>query len=118
MHVLSFQTARQRPAWPSSSCRGQVANGRWNSVTLIFKEAINNAITHSECTEINLNANVSGKFLTMLLKDNGRGFDPQLESHGNGVKNMMNRSKKIGGKFTINSEIGIGTVIKYIGHIH
>ena len=41
---------------------------------LIFKEAINNCITHSECTEITLDAFVKNKMLEMTLKDNGKGF--------------------------------------------
>ena len=41
---------------------------------LIFKEAINNCITHSSCSEITLDASVRGSKLRMTLKDNGKGF--------------------------------------------
>jgi signal transduction histidine kinase len=85
---------------------------------LIFKEAINNAITHSNCTELILNANVNGKILKMTLKDNGDGFDTVIQSHGNGLENMKDRASKIGGKLAINSEKGNGTVVNYFGYIH
>ena len=85
---------------------------------LVFKEAINNAITHSNCTELLLNSNVSGKILKMTLKDNGDGFDVNMESHGNGLDNMKERSSKIGGKLNITSEKGMGTVVNYFGYIH
>ena len=84
---------------------------------LVFKEAINNAVTHSNCSEILLKANVSSKILRMVLEDNGTGFSFDGDYTGNGLKNMKNRAKKISGKLKINSTVGKGTVVEYIGHI-
>ncbi len=85
---------------------------------LIFKEAINNSITHANCTEISLNASVHGKKLIMILNDDGSGFDMDEESLGNGLSNMKNRAETIGGKLYINSAADNGTEIKYIGYIN
>lgn len=85
---------------------------------LIFKEAINNSITHSNCSEIYLDASVSGKSLRMTLRDNGNGFDNINKSQGNGLKNMKDRAAKIGGNLTIKSSKDNGTVIHYFGYIH
>lgn len=84
---------------------------------LVFKEAINNAVSHSNCTEIFLKANVNGRILKMILIDNGSGFEFNDEQSGNGLKNMKTRSKKIGGKLIIKSTVGKGTVVEYIGNI-
>ncbi len=84
---------------------------------LIFKEAINNSVTHSGCTEIVLNAKVKNKKLEMVLNDNGKGFDTKKFHKGNGLVNMQKRAKSIGGKLIINSELGKGTTVKYIGNI-
>ena len=84
---------------------------------LIFKEAINNSITHSSCSEIFLNAKVSGKKLEMILEDNGTGFKFDETKRGNGLANMKKRAKKINGKLSIKSELGKGTVVKYIGNV-
>ncbi|MCP5060980.1 MAG: hypothetical protein GY936_00755, partial [Ignavibacteriae bacterium] len=84
---------------------------------LIFKEAINNSITHSTCTEIFLNAKVHGKKLEMVLEDNGMGFEFDETKRGNGLVNMKKRSKKIDGKLRIKSELGKGTMVKYIGKV-
>ncbi|MFZ0456291.1 MAG: two-component regulator propeller domain-containing protein [Ignavibacteriaceae bacterium] len=84
---------------------------------LIFKEAINNCITHSSCTEINLDASVKGRILGMTLKDNGKGFCIDDLKDGNGLENMQNRAKKIGGHLNIDSKIGEGTVIQFQGNI-
>jgi len=83
---------------------------------LIFKEAINNCITHSNCTEIYLNAKVNGRKLEMELSDNGNGYERKT-SQGNGLDNMENRAALIGGKLYIDSSLGKGTTVKYIGSI-
>jgi ligand-binding sensor domain-containing protein/two-component sensor histidine kinase len=84
---------------------------------LIFKEGINNCITHGSCTEINLNADVKGKTLNMVLEDNGKGFDTAINARGNGLENMKNRAMKIGGDLKIFSSVGYGTKIQFVGYI-
>ena len=84
---------------------------------LIFKEAINNSVTHSGCHEITLDALVKGRKLEMVLKDNGKGFCLDEVSNGNGLSNIKERAKTIGGALTINSKEGEGTVIQFVGNI-
>ncbi len=84
---------------------------------LIFKEGINNCITHSGCTEISLDAFIRGKRLEMVLKDNGLGFEINNEFNGNGLSNMKRRAKSIGGEIHINSSPGEGTTLIFVGNI-
>ena len=84
---------------------------------LIFKEAINNSINHSKCSQIVLDASVKGKRLEMTLKDDGTGFDSTFMSLGNGVNNMKERAKTIGGVLFILSEPGKGTVVQFNGDV-
>jgi ligand-binding sensor domain-containing protein len=85
---------------------------------LIFKEAINNCITHSGCSEITLDASVKGGTLLMTIKDNGKGFFPdEISGNGNGLNNMKNRAKIIGGNLKISSEVGAGSTIQFEGNI-
>ncbi len=84
---------------------------------LIFKEGINNCITHSGCTEISLDAFIRGKHLEMVLKDNGKGFNVDQISNGNGLINMQQRAKTIGGIININSKEGEGTTLQFVGNI-
>jgi ligand-binding sensor domain-containing protein/two-component sensor histidine kinase len=84
---------------------------------LIFKEGINNCITHSGCTEISLDAFVKGKHLEMILKDNGKGFNANCEYDGNGLSNIQRRAKAIGGIMNIYSKEGEGTTIQFVGNI-
>ena len=53
----------------------------------------------------------------MILSDNGKGFQLNGLSNGNGVENIQNRAKLIGGILKINSEPGIGTTVKFEGSI-
>ena len=41
--------------------------------------------------------------LTMLISDNGKGFDTSQPTEGNGLKNMKKRADEIGAKFMIDS---------------
>jgi len=84
---------------------------------LIFKEGINNCIRHSGCSEISLDAFVRGKRIEMILRDNGNGFEIENLPNGNGLSNIRNRAKKIGGSLKISSKIGEGTTLHFIGNI-
>jgi ligand-binding sensor domain-containing protein/two-component sensor histidine kinase len=84
---------------------------------LIFKEGINNCITHSGCTEISLDAFIKGKRLEMILKDNGSGFKVNKEYDGNGLNNIQRRAKAIGGSINIYSNEGEGTTLEFVGNI-
>ena len=83
-------------------------------VYLIFKECINNLVKHSGCTEAALTFSISGPWLAISIRDNGKGFD--LGSNGasiggHGLTNMQRRAQSLGGTLTIDSRIGSGTSI-------
>lgn len=82
---------------------------------LIFKEAINNAVKHSKCKKITLQANTHGSLLELTLVDDGKGCEALNYEQGNGIKNMKNRSSYIGGKLEWNSLPNVGTTVKFIG---
>ena len=84
---------------------------------LIFKEAINNSISHSKCSQIILEASERGRRLEMTLRDDGIGFETSHLSSGNGLANMRNRAKTIGGVLSVLSGNGKGTVVQFNGNI-
>ena len=89
---------------------------RRQHLLLIFKEALNNSLKHSRATEISLSASVDGKRMSIILADNGRGFDTGSENPGNGLSNMRSRATDIGGSLTIESSPGTGTIIRFAGY--
>ena len=86
-------------------------------IFLIFKEAINNSLKYGQSEEIFLKATLKGRKLKMRLIDDGTGFDTEKSTKGNGLINMVDRAKNIGGTLTIKSEIGKGTEIEFAGNI-
>ena len=82
---------------------------------LIFKEILNNLIKYSQATHASFSlANHENKNITLTVWDNGVGFDTTKPYSGNGLNNMRNRAKEIGGKLIIESNTGAGTTIRLI----
>jgi len=79
-------------------------------VVLIFKEAMHNCAKYSESTLVELTVESSDGYSSILLEDNGKGFNVHRQSKGRGLTNMKNRSEKIGGNLSIVSGKN-GTVV-------
>ena len=78
-------------------------------VFLIFKEAINNAVRHSECSSVEIIFGVNDNWLMLKITDNGRSFDPARTSGGHGLASMKYRAQSIGGELEILAQPGQGT---------
>lgn len=79
---------------------------------LIFKEAINNIAKYSEASQAGVRLSQANNILSLLVKDNGKGFDTSLATRGNGLKNMAARAHAMHGNCNQASEPGKGTVIE------
>ena len=86
------------------------------NIFLIFKEAINNAIKYSDCSQLNLCVKREGNILKITLQDNGIGFNADTIKNGNGLNNMKMRAKNISGNLSVESN-NSGTMIEFIGKI-
>ncbi|WP_445955660.1 ATP-binding protein [Yeosuana sp.] len=81
----------------------------------ITQEAINNAIKYAESTHILVSLSHSENILSIVIDDNGKGFDPTKVKNvkngdgGMGMTFMRERIKYIDGRLFLNSEIGKGT---------
>jgi signal transduction histidine kinase len=80
-------------------------------VFLIFKEAVNDIVKHSACSEVFIRFAVEGSRLRLELRDNGKGFDPQLESDGHGLVSLRSRAATLGGALSIDSSPRGGTSV-------
>lgn len=78
---------------------------------LIIKEAINNLVKYSQCSMAEVILHYDNSVLTATISDNGIGFDPDIETNRNGIRNMKQRASQIKGKFIINSSKEKGTEI-------
>jgi signal transduction histidine kinase len=81
---------------------------------LIFKEAINNAMKHSECTRMDISLLADSEKMTLLVADNGIGFNvAEKIDTGVGLGSMTKRAHDIGGSIKITSEVGKGTKVAF-----
>ena len=85
-------------------------------VTLAFyrtaREALNNVIVHSRATRVDISLIEEDGRIELLIRDNGRGFDPGTVPTGHlGIKIMRERAAEIGADLSINSEADRGTEI-------
>jgi signal transduction histidine kinase len=82
---------------------------------LICKEAVNNALKYSDCTEIRIVAQVGVGRLTLKVQDNGCGFDRNSDrKNGNGIHNMASRAAAINAQCTLESSPGKGTKMELV----
>jgi signal transduction histidine kinase len=80
-------------------------------VLLIFKESVNNVVRHSGCAKADIELRVESGWFVLTIKDNGRGFDPAHTGEGNGLVNMRERARMLGGALQMDSGDGHGTTI-------
>lgn len=82
----------------------------------IAQEALRNALIHAEAQHISLTFTFEDDTLTLLVEDDGQGFDPDqvaesLKEGHFGLIGINERVKLLGGTLCISSEPGTGTSI-------
>ena len=85
---------------------------------MFSKEAINNAIKYAGCSHLlfSLQQNKSNSLLE--IKDDGRGFNKDTVTKGNGLKNMQARANDLKADFELHTQPGKGTNIKLLFNFH
>jgi signal transduction histidine kinase/ligand-binding sensor domain-containing protein len=84
----------------------------------IVQECVNNIVKHSGATQASLKIKRSEEDLRLLIRDNGRGFDTasmalkRANQSGFGLAGIAERARILGGKLSINSDAGEGTIVK------
>ncbi len=79
---------------------------------LAAKEAIHNAVRHGKPTEITLRLSNRVDRISIIIEDNGCGFDSSQQAASvRGTHNMRERMEKIGGTFTCHSAPGQGATV-------
>lgn len=74
-------------------------------IVLIFKEAMNNVIKHSNANIAELKAEVSDLMLNISLYDDGEGFNVEANgTKGRGLASIRKRAELIGSKIKIESD--------------
>ncbi|SCW84025.1 sensor histidine kinase, partial [Mucilaginibacter sp. NFR10] len=81
-------------------------------VYLLVKEVLNNIVKHSEAQNAFLEINLYKNRLQISIRDDGRGFDPDVRKHETmGIRNIHTRAKRLNAELKIDTAHGKGTSI-------
>jgi signal transduction histidine kinase len=82
----------------------EISGEKRRNIFLSIKEALNNAMKHSQATHLLIEITAKEHKLVIHVSDNGVGINTdQLRRFGNGLSNMRRRMESIGGSFTIDN---------------
>jgi signal transduction histidine kinase len=102
-----------------------LSSGIRHNLLLAFKEALSNVAKHAQASEVRISLAANDYGIELLVADNGKGFPqsgapgkdapPEVSrpAPGNGLANMRNRLREIGGDCDIQSVPGTGTKITF-----
>ncbi len=83
---------------------------RRHQMFLAVKEGLHNILKHAAATRVDITVRLPEGGLCVELADNGCGFDPALVgTQGDGLRNMRERMKVVGGVLSLDSRPGTGT---------
>jgi NarL family two-component system sensor histidine kinase LiaS len=77
----------------------------------IAQEALANVARHSSASSVEISLKYESNLVTMMIQDNGIGFDINAAHNGLGLSSMRERTGVLSGSFTVMSEPGQGTQI-------
>ena len=79
----------------------------------IGREALANVLKHAGATAALVRVQPQANQVLIEIRDNGQGFDPDAGHPGHfGLDSMRSRAAEIGGRLTIASAPGVGTVVR------
>lgn len=80
----------------------------------LVQECINNALKHANSTEINVKVEWAPKFINVVVRDNGVGFNTkEKKPHSFGFIGLQERIDLLKGSMDVKSKIGQGTVVMF-----
>ncbi|PKB44629.1 tetratricopeptide repeat protein [Cellulophaga sp. RHA19] len=77
----------------------------------MIQEGVQNCVKYSKAENILLDLSMKNSNLSVILSDDGVGFNLQKKKRGIGLKNIFSRANKINAKVNIDSTLGNGTKI-------
>lgn len=100
---------------PDNIPKREVSPEARHNLLLAVKEGLNNIVRHAGASEVHLNVVITDNQVSIIIKDNGRGFTrPPENALCDGLRNMRQRMDEIGGQFQLESQPGAGTTLTFV----
>lgn len=107
--LLESRNIAHRVTWPEAMAHITLDTEKRKNLFLIAKEAINNTAKYSGASQMDISLEALGGAITLTLSDNGKGFDRAQARPGNGLRNMEERARGMGGTFELTTAPGGGS---------
>lgn len=78
----------------------------------VVQEALTNVSKHGYAERVRLDVREKITYISLLLEDNGQGFDPNENTTGFGLRGMRERVETFGGRFQLSSQPDRGCKIQ------
>ena len=86
-----------------------------NALYRIAQEALTNACKHSKSKKVMVTMAQEGQDVRLEVRDWGIGFDPESVEKGHfGLEGIRQRVRLLGGRLTIESKPGSGTLVQVV----
>ena len=82
-----------------------------HKAVLMLRECLSNAARHSDASEVDVSIQIENGQLNIMVRDNGKGFDPETPADGLGLVGLQLRAAQAGGETRIKSSPGKGTQV-------
>lgn len=80
---------------------GSVTKPISKTIYRIVQESLTNIFKYAEATEVRIELKTTPEKLTLVVEDNGKGFNPKQKRSGFGIKGMQERVEVVNGKFKL-----------------
>lgn len=77
----------------------------------VVQEALHNVARHAGATRVDITLHCLPASVSLSIIDNGTGFDTSIPHTGLGFANMTERLMEVGGRLSVDSELGRGTTV-------
>jgi signal transduction histidine kinase len=96
---------------PPACFEGAPDAARDAAVFRILQESLANVVRHAHASEVRVRLERCANVLTVSVQDNGVGMPVRRKAGGSGLKGIEERVAAIGGRFTLDSQAGSGTLL-------
>ena len=94
------------PALDVDDDLGAMTASQQIALARVAREALTNVRDHADATAVTLTAAASSEGVSLVVTDNGKGFDPGRDDDGLGLAGMYDRVRLLGGRLVVESRPG------------